>query len=237
MKRIRNKTSAGFGAIELLLMIVLIGLVAFIGYEVYKSYHKVSASYNNASSGNNQTANQLTSSNPYAGWRSATLKYEKLSFMFPGSWALTNNSIDGSTTDANICVHPGIDNATLALPNGELMFLDTGVVCGAGVTTQVSSMPIDVLGSTHYISFVNNDTSSSNKNPTEACLSMSASSLVGLPSRNIFINKALTGTPSNFICFSNAAAGSSAHVHRSVAQMETDPNYVNAVLVFKSLKY
>lgn len=65
MKRLSRNT-AGFGAIEGLLIVVIVALVGFVGWYVWHSKNNTNKAYNSASSANNstQTATKQTSQNP-----------------------------------------------------------------------------------------------------------------------------------------------------------------------------
>jgi len=61
-----------------------------------------------------QSAATPTALDPYAGWKSYTLQYEKLSFLYPNSWKFSNStSADG-------------DDISLTSPGGLTVFIITG---------------------------------------------------------------------------------------------------------------
>lgn len=229
-----HRNAKGFTIVEVLLVLIAITLISGAAYFVEK--HR---SENNQVTGNVATTKAKTTNsyNPYIGWNSATLKYEKLSFQYPPNWTLKNTSYIAGSPNVS-CVNPGTDNATLAISSYESMILQTGSACSATSATQVASLPITVLGNKYFISILDNDLSSTDNGlPTEACLSTSSSSLSGLPSKNIFIDPADSGSPIDFFCYLNQPVNNATPVHKATAVMESDSNFNKAKLVFESLKY
>jgi hypothetical protein len=233
------KAKKGFSLVEAIIVLMIAMILVAVGLVVFKDNNKHKKAQTPAS--NNPVSSQ--SSSQYVGWKQATLKYEKLSFDYPSDWKLLSNEADPEGTENAVCVHPGSDTALLATPNNESMTINTGETCGAVTETQIASMPITVLGKSEYISLLDDDApSSDNGQPTEACLSTASTSLLGVPSKNIFLNADIhtseSSPPVNFFCFKNEPANSThGSVHASVTAMEDDPNFATAKLILESLKY
>lgn len=81
-----KNNEAGFGAVEAVLVLVIVILVVGIGVFAYKHNSKPAAKTTPVAS----QAAQKNAVDPYAGWKTATLKQEKLSFKYPSQWKLTN---------------------------------------------------------------------------------------------------------------------------------------------------
>lgn len=174
---------------------------------------------------------------PYAGWKTATLKYERLTFEYPPNWRLTNVSYAAGSNSVT-CSNPGKDSASLVTPNNETLFLDTGSGCQSLTARQIASVPVSVLGQTDYLSIADNDRSSSdNGQPTEACLSTSPTSFAPPLSRNVQIDPGFGVPAVNDFCLTFHLLSNFVPVHKTVAAVESDPSLATAKLVFESFRY
>lgn len=252
----------GFSLVKGVLLIVLIAIISFVAWYVlhtqmtidktlkplststpsFKKTVKAKTSPSPTPIAKSVTPTPTTpaTNNPYAGWKTATLQYEKLSFQYPANWTLANSSYaTGSTNPINAsCVTPGADTATLALPDGESMLFNTGLICGARIGNQVASVPITTLGANYYISIVDDDSSASdNGQPTKACLSTVGYTLVGHLSKNIFTAPGHSGNPANYFCLNVSSVGATTPAHQATATMQNSSDFATAKLVVESLKY
>ena len=148
MKKINNES--GFSAVELILVIAVIALLGVVGWLVYKNNHKtaISTALANGTSVTTKTKTTSTSAttvNPYSGWQSYTLKYEKLSFKYPANWVASDTSSSG------------IDNVTFTASDGYSFGIEDGVPPGGDPINIASSSPISVsfIGNSDYIVFTN----------------------------------------------------------------------------------
>jgi hypothetical protein len=100
-----GKKSDGFGAVEGLLILIIICLVVFIGYYVWhtnKDVNKTEKATNTAATATKTPAK----TDSYAGWNSYTLKNEKLSFRYPSGWKLEDDS-QGKTDELQLTATDG----------------------------------------------------------------------------------------------------------------------------------
>ena len=81
--------SSGFGHVAALLIIVVLVAVAGAGVYVYNRSH---AKKQDATNKTNNGSNTSTSSDPYGGWKTATLTSPQLSFRYPSDWTITTTS-------------------------------------------------------------------------------------------------------------------------------------------------
>jgi hypothetical protein len=224
---------------------VVLVVIGFVGYGVYKNYHKTDLDKVATS----KTGSGITS-NLYAGWDMAALKYEKISFRYPPSWVLDNGSLayQNITTSGQqeACVYPGEDGATLTASDGSQIQLFTpgnqdGCV-NESSSGQVASTPITTLGKKLFISFVYMaDPYSGSPQASEvnkACISTSASSYDPPESQNIFedtVDKGLK--PENLFCFITPPDVNNESIGESLSVMEQSSDFTTAKLVFESMMY
>src|SRR5215469_1480939 len=94
MKKLNNR---GFGFIGVLAVIIILAAAGGIGAYVYHKHHKTNSTMTSSSNSSNSstsksgdTTNQTP--DPYAGWKTYTLPAEKLSFMYPKKWTISNTA-------------------------------------------------------------------------------------------------------------------------------------------------
>jgi Tfp pilus assembly protein PilE len=128
MNKLKNNHS-GFSALEVILVVIIIGLLGTVGWLVYKNHNKkTNAAVVNKNINNKNTFSSNTPStvNPYAGWKSYTLMNEKITFQYPSDWTLFDNSnstnASGSqqNTDSVSLNAPGASkvSSTLSIEDG-----------------------------------------------------------------------------------------------------------------------
>jgi outer membrane murein-binding lipoprotein Lpp len=140
--------------------LVLILLVAALG-GVYSWQHKKVNSLNSqvsklnkqvaslqacktTSASSKATASSTTTS-PYAGWKTYTLPVEKLSFMYPSDWTVSNDA-PTSTQDAT----------TLTSSDGFSLSIEDGVSNGGDSITEApatTAVPVTFVGQSDYLVF------------------------------------------------------------------------------------
>jgi hypothetical protein len=101
MKKIRNN-EAGFSAIELVLVIVVVALIGISGWLVYEDHHKSTTTTTTTKS----TGNTITS-NLYAGWKSFCSSSGGLCFKYPSNWKLDSTSVISPSGDTYVVYIPG----------------------------------------------------------------------------------------------------------------------------------
>jgi Tfp pilus assembly protein PilE len=125
MKKI-SKNQKGFSVVEAVLMLVIVVLIAVIGYMVYKNGNKTKTSSSNTTVKTTQssTSKSTTATNPYAGWKQYCSSYEKSCFKYPSTWTFTNSCTSSTPCD-------GSDNVGVTSPsNSQIGF--TSAITGRG---------------------------------------------------------------------------------------------------------
>lgn len=111
------KNQKGFGAVEAILILVIIILIGVIGWLVYKNHHKSTTTKNTAttSSSKPKSTTSSTSNNPYAGWNTYTSKLGGFTLKYPASWNITGfqgynpvdkNQFTGNESELYISKYP-----------------------------------------------------------------------------------------------------------------------------------
>lgn len=120
----KSVSKAGFGILELLLVIVTVVVIGAIGWMTYRGLTTKTTSAATASTKSSAASSQST--DPYAGWITYTSKVEKITFKYPTDWAV-------DTKDA---LHPNDPNNTdyiaLKSPDGKVVIHWTSEVDGFG---------------------------------------------------------------------------------------------------------
>lgn len=229
-----NKNNKGFGAVGLILSIVIVILLGVIGWSVYKNNHSKNIIPTVSTTAQSQKS---TSSKPsvsiYSSWQSYTLKYEKLTFKYPANWTVSDTSSSG------------IDNVTLTASDGFNFNIEDGVKPGGDPINLVSKNPIPVsfIGQSDYIVFTN---------PPTPAASVA-------PQPNIVVGASLLTNPNNYLSYpldknvlnvynaNYGQTGSNLSISMSyttspnnrltLAQAESDKEFINSKLVIQSMAY
>lgn len=218
--------------------------VAGIAYSVY-AWQQNQKLTSDVTAKNNQIATlqkQQTSpmkttppADPYAGWQSAMLKYEKAMFKYPSTWTLTNSSTPGGTV--GIPSTPGIDSVKLVSPTGLTLVIDTGdggANGGAYFGNILSTTPITTLGSNYYLGFGSGGASSSNVTNSGSIGTTPASNAAMPISKNITDK---SGAPLYDVISMFYLDTSGNAISKPVSAFQSDSSYTDALLVIKSLSY
>lgn len=115
MGKIQHDQS-GFGALEALLILVIVGILGFTGWYVYHA--RQNADRNLVAAGTSQAQ---APASPYDGWKSFTLADEKLSFKYPSAWQLkdyTNSGTGNQDYHADWLEFTSQDGFTFTLNDG-----------------------------------------------------------------------------------------------------------------------
>ncbi len=161
MKKINNES--GFSGLELLLVIFIVVLLGFIGWYIYHNDHKSTVSILKSTS---------SSPNVYSGWKSFTTSYQKLSFKYPNSWVLIDNSISNGNDEISIKSPTGLSvNMQALIP-----------VASTDITASIiSSSNVKFTGQSDYLLYYSSTAAQSNSTTglvDEAYLSSSLTKLV-----------------------------------------------------------
>ncbi|HUC79020.1 MAG TPA: hypothetical protein VMQ58_02145 [Candidatus Saccharimonadales bacterium] len=231
-----KRDNKGFGIVELLLVIVIIVLLGVVGWFVYKNHNKTTIT---------KAATNTTTSNPYQGWKTGTLKYDQITYKYPPAWILTGSST-ASPQSSNGCVYPGTDSYTLTSPSGNTLSFRTGFSCGGGASGvyDFSSSPISLLGQTLYLDILSSSSySEGDTAPSQvgqATISNSTYSngsavgaLQSFTDKNIFI-------PGN----TSSPSGPASDIFNfwlkqpePLSNFNSDPDFLATKLIFESMKY
>lgn len=242
---VKRNTQSGFGIVGIVVVIVVLGVIGGLGWIAYNNFVQKPAAktQSTASSNEKKPSAPVMTVNPYAGWKTAKLKYEQVAYQYPANWTVTDTSV--ASPKGTGCVYPGIDHVVLTSSTGSQVALLTGVQCigGSGAKT-FDSMPITALGQKLYLTLaaVNLGTSDVPANPTSACLSPTATQIgypEGVKSRNIFINDS-SNMPDNDFCYRPYAyyTNSDAPAPKlNSSEFESSPDFATAKLIFESMKY
>lgn len=242
-----KENQKGFGVVEGLLILVIVGLIGFTGWYVWHIKQNTDKINNKAAAVAASTAAQstkktaTTTTNPYAGWNTATIKYEQISYKYPSTWTLSDSSTP-SPKGSDGCVYPGQDKVVLTSPSSHRLEFDTGLLCigGSGAKT-FDSIPVMSLGKNLYITLAAPSEGSTTTNyATSGCLSTTTKQASyptsDLKSKNIFVNGSSSEAPVNEFCYWTYLSNTSPP-QLSISEVEQSADFATAKLVFESMKY
>lgn len=93
------KNQSGFGTVETLLVVVLVGIIGFTGWYVWQANKDVNDSLKNVDNGTHKTTKKASgdkASDPTAGWTAYSSKEGQFSLRYPTSWATATHPEDCS---------------------------------------------------------------------------------------------------------------------------------------------
>ncbi len=230
-----KKNEKGFGAVEALVIIIILATIGASGYYVYSRNKTATKSTKTTAitTDSNKTADMPTDSNILPKSKSGSLKYEKISFFYPADWTIVDSS-ESFPKDGNSCTYPGHDKVTLTSPSGSKMDFNAGQACfGYKGDINYGSIPIKTLGQNLYLSFLGYiDPEISGNIPDAACLVQTADAESRFfPSKNIFFNDAESKPTSNMICYTPKEKVTSAD------SIKQSIDYNAATRIIESMKY
>lgn len=98
MSKKGSRKAAGFGIVEVIIIVAAVVLVGFVGWRVYeaiKSKPTTGVSTTNQSASNsNQTGSEHPTSDPYAGWKTYMSSVAGYSVKYPSDWTIRTSSGD-----------------------------------------------------------------------------------------------------------------------------------------------
>lgn len=231
----------GFGITGALVVIVALVVVGGAGVLVYHRDHKAKAPVNDNASKSTHTSsnnNTTTNSDPYAGWTTANLKYEQVTFKYPVSWKINSTSKDETQTGG--VSNPGADSVTLTSPTGQMVSIETGLpyTFETGTATVLSgAQSLKSLGDTYYLDFYNRTNSATDA--IAACLDKSSTTTGNqapyITSKNITL--APSSPAADLICIQYASDGQGNMAAKPASTFEQDPSFDDAKLIIESLAY
>jgi len=231
MKIYKNKN--GFTVVETLLTILILAVIGFGGYYVWHTQdNKVKT----------VSTTTETSTSPYAGWKTATLKYEKITYQYPANWKITDYSSPGG------CTTPGSDLVYLTSPNNEQVVLHTGIDCigDGGAVDFGTAVPITALGQNLYLVFQNwagEGPADQPSVPQFACLGPTSSPNTPFDfiAKNIFHSDYTSAsdkaTQNSFCYYTYNNQSKTPLPAESVSSIENSHDFTTAELIFESMHY
>jgi hypothetical protein len=238
------ETNSGFSIVEALLVLVAVGILVFVGWYVYHARQSADKNYTTANSSTVPTYKKKVSTkktaltpNPYTGWKSATLVYEKISYKYPSNWTLMDKS-----SSSNDCVKPGSDLVYLTSPTNEQVVLQTGLNCigDAGATT-FGSDNMTTMGQSMFLVYENstNPTGPSPTSPDWACLAPTANPSTPLAFETKNIQSTDNDSPVSSFCYYpyDYSSLTGTAPTESVSSIQSSNDFTTAKLIFESMTY
>jgi hypothetical protein len=233
----RLKNSMGFSAVEILLIIVVVGTLGFAGWFVYRS-HTTAGKDNNSQQTTHASSAKKTSepADPYAGWESYTTTYDKLKFKYPADWQLSDTSNAGNSD-----VTPGQDWVRLTSNDSLEVSIILGTTDFDGGSPNVRSLystPVSMLGGAYYLQFTSSsDTTAgavvTTSNSLPRTSSFPAAKNIRL-SQATLSNPAIQDMPAPFDLISVQHKDALSY---PVSKFLQDPNYKTAIAILESMSY
>jgi len=233
MGKLRND-EIGFSAVAVVLVIVIAALIAVVGFMVYRNHNDTTPS----------TTITTPVNDPYAGWKTYTLKYEKASFKYPSSWQLEDNSFADSKTTGG-----GVDVINLTGSNGFQMSIVDGGPNDYGFPfgglTSVSTDPVIFLGQQAYMNLA--EAGASNTGIVDHInLTSTETSLTDFPADKNVVAPSYPGSSrkeNKFLILMNydanvdTSSANPTYPHTPLTVVQKDTNYLDAKLVVSSFTY
>jgi hypothetical protein len=244
-----QKNTKGFTVVEGLLIVLVVAVICFGGYYVWHTQHKSKTAKTTATSVKPTTPAKASTTtpkqpaSPYAGWKSYTIKYEKLTFQYPAAWTLQDSSATQGLT-------PNADSITLTASDGFQVSIDDGWD-GGGDPLDVdvnNKIPVTFVGNADYLVFLHPKIIGPQATgPDQHSTNVGSALLMSSPStqytkNNFPQDKNAQGDPNvnnggSTMLISGGYSGSNAKTFVSAAQAASDPEFKNFVLVLQSTHY
>jgi len=123
-----KKNEKGFAALEAVLVVIILGILGFTGWFVLNAKQNADKSLSSNTSATPVIKPGKANDDAYAGWKTYTLKNEKLTFKYPSNWNIQYES----SSD-------GIDNASFESADG----FKFGVSAGTNSIAPPDSTSVD----------------------------------------------------------------------------------------------
>lgn len=186
---------------------------------------------------NKSTGSSASTASPYAGWKTYTLKYEKLTFKYPSNWQVIDDS-NGPNEN------PHTDNVDFKSPDSFNFNIIDGMKPGGDPRSLDSDSPISVTfaGQPMYLIFSHPSMPKlTNQDPN----SVGSMNLLTNPKdeyswpkdKNVFSTSTVNGGGSNMSIHAWYQTSSGPKYFSSVQQAMNDSEYKNAKLVIESMNY
>jgi Tfp pilus assembly protein PilE len=237
----QKKSESGFSVVELILVIVIVALIGVVGWMVYKNHHKNSSktiSSNSQSSKtviSNSDSKTISTNEQYAGWKTYTTKYEKLSFKYPANWTLK----DTSQSQGSGCTQVGGDIILLSSGEGSEMVLKNGVFSGTASPDTMNNYndftdPTKFLGQQAQFKFYDESLNNTNTGKV-GLLILTNSSGKFFTAKNVGCSQN-PGTVALWLSYGvNSKDGS--NMANSLESVKTSNDYIYTKLIVQSMGY
>lgn len=227
----------GFSAVEAIIILIVVAVLVFAGWYVWKKNNKEPDTKNESTTSQNQKNDETKSDekkvDPYADWRSGELVYEKLTYKYPADWKQELKSYPNGAAGS---VKPGSEDLTLTGPNSSLLLeFRTGLDgVGSAVGTKVSeSVPLQAMGGQLYLNFYTSDGETDGK-VYGACLDVLATSADKLPGKNSTTTRGDKAPMAACIRYPFVQGD---YVKRTIDEFKNDPSFDDMKRVLESFKY
>jgi Tfp pilus assembly protein PilX len=232
-----SNNQKGLGAVVILLILVVVGIIGGTGWFVYNSQKKTTRSLDNTNkSTSSTTIAEKTAAkspvDPYDGWKAYMTKYEKMSFKYPSDLTLTDTSHASVANQDNVT--PGLDTIKLVGASGFAISIQTGLEgIGGGCPECTIDFydPVTVAGTNYNINYVN---SGSGKISSVTVSKIHNDFIGSLDGKNITINgstnKAATIISASFHSGDNI-------IEKTLEQYKADHFVMEFKLLVESISY
>ena len=235
-----HNNEKGFGAVEGLLIVVIVVLIGVVGWFVYKNHNKTTNN-TTATSTTTTTPKKTTSTpatvDPYAGWKSYTLQYEKLTLKYPSTWTVD----DQSTATAK---H---DEVTFNATDNFSFTINDGIQNGGDPLPLVNNDPVTVqyLGNTTYLVFIHPRVPQANGPSVPYTSTVGSAILLGdannqasfFKDKNVIGGDQYNGVNGPEGSYTAISMGYGGKNNMTIQNAKTDTEYKNSVLVIQSMHY
>lgn len=226
MGKLENNET-GFGVVEIVMMIVILGLIGIVGWLVYKNHHSSPTHAATTLSAKPITTTKTTTPSPYAGWNTYTLKLEKITFHYPSSWKLKNMS----DSNNDFVILTGSNNFQMTIGAGAAVS-DAGFPFGGSYVVQAD--PITFLGKPGYIDLWTDEGNTSTSIYSMWVSSSSTQAHDFFPSKNIKPNASNSYV---VVLMDYQAPSATNFTNEPLSYVEADPNFKDAKLIISSMTY
>lgn len=235
-----SKINKGFTLLEVLLVVLAVAIIGTASYIALNHINKKAVTTNSTTSKSSTTTISAVTTTCNG---TATLEYEKITYLCPSGWTMTNLYPEPPVTKSQAgCVYPGFDDIVLTSPTNETIGLITGKDCvGDGGSTPFESMPINSLGENIYLVLEGvGPNGAKATSPGFACLAQSSTpkSPLDFTSKNIFYAGLGSSQPLNSFCYyPNNVNSSSTPPTQTASSIEDSVDFSTAKSVFESMHY
>jgi hypothetical protein len=231
----RKINENGFTAIEILLIFLVVAIIGVAGYIVIVRHQ--ADNHNNIDPGiagprvsNSSVPKSTQPANPYAGWQTYSLQYEKVSLKYPPGWSLINANKDEYPNPSSLEQREIADQDQILIngPNGYVFNMETGNTYNGASTCIVTSQPITTLGQSLFLVFEGGYTAGCITTGNAVLLMKSGDQNSFVEDRN---SNPANGAPGNQMDVSITFPS------QIIKSLQSDSNYQKELLILKSMSY